>query len=54
MFLILRNPLNLKASISQNGKTHSNNLSTVADELFEYVRPFCEVGAERINLKKCS
>ena len=27
----------LKAPTAQNGQTHPNNTSTVADELFEYV-----------------
>ena len=31
--------------IAQNGQTHSENSSAVADELFECVRPFCKVGA---------
>ena len=29
----------------QNGETHWNNLSAVADELFECVWPFWRVGA---------
>ena len=37
----------------QIGQTHSNNLQTVADiadELLEYVWPFCGVGASRVNI----
>ena len=37
------------ASSPQNGQTHSNNSSAVVDELFEFVWPFCKVGAERVN-----
>ena len=33
----------------QNGKTHSNNSSAVADQLFEYVWPFYGVGAWRVK-----
>ena len=29
---------------------HSNNSSAVADELFECVRPFCGVGAQKVEL----
>ena len=29
----------------QNGQTHSNNSSVVADEMFECVWPFCGIGA---------
>ena len=29
----------------QNGQTHSNNLSTTTNELFECFLPFCGVGA---------
>ena len=35
---------------AQNGQTHSSNLSVVADELFEFVWPFCEDGAWRVNI----
>ena len=38
-------PLNPLGANPQNGQTHSNNLSAFADELFECVWPFCEVGA---------
>ena len=37
--------LTLKAQTPQNGQTHSNNLSVTAEELFECVWPFYEVGA---------
>ena len=37
--------LTLSVPTSQNGQTHSNNSSAVADELFECVWPFCEVCA---------
>ena len=37
--------LTLLAATPQNGRTHSNNLSATADELFECVGPFCGVGA---------
>ena len=43
--------LTLKAPTPQNGQTHSNNSSTTADKLFEWVWPFCGVGAERVNGK---
>ena len=36
------NPLSAKPT---NGQTHSNNSSPFTDELFEYIWPFCEVGA---------
>ena len=42
--------LTLYAPISQNGQTHSNNWSAVADELFECVWPFCEAGALRKDI----
>ena len=29
----------------KNGQTYSNNSSAFADELFEFVSPFCGVGA---------
>ena len=35
------NPLSAN---QQNGQTHANNSSATADELFEYVWPFCRVG----------
>ena len=36
------NRLTLKAPSSQNGQTHSNNSSAAAaDELLEFVWPFC-------------
>ena len=41
--------LNLKAPTAQNGQIHSNNLLAVADELFECVWPFWEVGAFRVT-----
>ena len=37
--------ITLLAPISQNGQTHSNNSSATADGLFDYVWPFCKVGA---------
>ena len=37
--------LTIKAPIPQNGQLHSNKSSATADELFECVWPFCEVGA---------
>ena len=43
--------LTLKAPTPQNGQTHSNNSSATADKLFEWVWPFCGVGAERVNGK---
>ena len=36
--------LTLLASTSQNGETHSNNSSAIADELFECVSTFCGLG----------
>ena len=36
--------LTYSAPTPQNGETHSNNSSAVADELFECVWPFCVVG----------
>ena len=33
----------------QNGQTHSNNSSALADKLFECVWPFCGVGTLRVN-----
>ena len=33
----------------QNGQTHSNNSSAVADRLFECVWPFCGIGALRVK-----
>ena len=39
-------------STAQNGQTHWNNLSTVADELFECVWSFCGIGAWRVKFKK--
>ena len=39
------NVLTLKASIPQNGQTHSNDLSATIDELFDYAWQFCKVGA---------
>ena len=41
--------LALYAPNPQNGQMHSNNLSTVVDELFECVWPFCGVGAWRVS-----
>ena len=35
----------------QNGQTHSNNSSGVADKLFECVWPFCGIGALRVRNK---
>ena len=46
--------LTLQAPASQNGQTHSNNLSAVADELFECVWPFCGVDTERVKIKSIS
>ena len=37
--------LTLYAPTPEIGQTHSNNLSAVADELFECVWTFCGVGA---------
>ena len=37
--------LSLSALIPENGQTHSNNLSTKANELFECFWPFCGVSA---------
>ena len=37
--------LNPLSANPENGPTHSNNLSVTADDLFECVYPFCEVGA---------
>ena len=36
--------LTLYTPTLQNGQTHSNNSSVVADEMFECVWPFCEIG----------
>ena len=33
----------------QNGQTHSDSLLAVANELFECVRPFCGVVAQRVR-----
>ena len=33
----------LSAPTSQNGQTHQKNLPAVAEQLFEYVWPFCGV-----------
>ena len=33
----------------QNGQTHSNNSSATADELFEYVWPYCRVVTQRVK-----
>ena len=41
------NPLNTNPTKFQ---THSKNLSSTADELFECVWPFCGVGAQRVHL----
>ena len=41
--------LTLELPTPQNGQTHSNSLLTVANELFECVRPFCGVGAQRVR-----
>ena len=41
---LVREILTLRAPIPQNGRTHSNNSSAVADKLFECVWPFCGVG----------
>ena len=46
--------LTLKAPISQNGQTHSNNSSAKADELFECVWPFCEVANYRVKRIGCA
>ena len=34
-----------EATTPQDGQTHSNNLSVVADESFEFVWPCCAVDA---------
>ena len=39
----------IQVRTSQNGQTHSNNLSATTDELFECIWPFCGVGALRVN-----
>ena len=39
-----REVLTLEAPIPQNGLTHSNNLSTFAEELFECAWPICGAG----------
>ena len=41
--------LSLWAPTPQNGQTYSNNSSAVADELFECVWLFCEIGAWGVN-----
>ena len=33
----------------QNGQANSNNSLATADKLFEFVWPFYEVGAEKVN-----
>ena len=33
----------------QNGQTHSNNLSAIADELFECIWTFCGIGGQRVK-----
>ena len=42
---IFKLALILSAPTPQNAKTHSNNSSAVADELFECVLAFCAVDA---------
>ena len=37
--------------IPQNGQTHLNNSLSIADELFECVWPFCEIGISRVNFE---
>ena len=37
--------LTLLGPTTQNGQTRSNNSLDIANELFEYVQPFCGVGA---------
>ena len=37
--------LTLQVPTPQNVKTHPNNSSVFADKFFEYVWPFCGVGA---------
>ena len=44
--------ITLSATTPQNGQTHSNNLSAFANELFEYVWPFCAVGTCWVKLTK--
>ena len=44
--------LALEAPTPQKGQTHSNDSSTVVDELFECVWPFCGVGAWRVKATK--
>ena len=41
-------------SIPENGQTHANNSSAVADELFECVWIFSGVGAESVNINPYS
>ena len=42
-------PLTLSEPTPRNGQTHANNSLAVADELFEFVWPFCGVGAEKLK-----
>ena len=35
---------------TQNGQTHSNNLSATAEELFVYVWPFWQVVASKVKV----
>ena len=37
----LWDPLTLEVPAPQNGQTHTNNSSSVAEQLFECVWPFC-------------
>ena len=45
MRILAKNGLTIEAPTPQNGQTHSNNLSEFGDKLFEFVGPFCGVGA---------
>ena len=42
-------PLTFSVPTPRNGQTHSNNSSAVTAELFEFVWPFCGVGAEKLK-----
>ena len=48
-FLYAMGPLTLSEPTLRNGQTHANNSLAVADELFEFVWPFCGVGAEKLK-----
>ena len=48
-FLYAMGPLTFSEPTLRNGQTHSNNSSAVTAELFEFVWPFCGVGAEKLK-----